>query len=160
MTNAPQTTHSLPDPSKNRLRLWLRLLKANRLIEAELRERLRVSFDTTLPRFDVMSALYRNRDGLKMSELSRMLMVSNGNVTGIVDRLATDGLMIREAVPGDKRAMRVRLTQKGIEAFTQQAAAHESWVSELLGSLDGDTCAHMNAILDDALPTQKELPDD
>ena len=123
--------------SKDHLRLWLRVLKTNRLVEAELRERLRVQFDTTLPRFDVMSALYRNGQGMKMSELSRLLMVSNGNVTGIVDRLTDDGLMRREAVPGDRRAARVRLTEKGRAEFERQAAAHEAWVSELLSGLDG-----------------------
>lgn len=122
--------------SKDRLRLWLRILKVTRTVESELRERLRVEFGTTLPRFDVMSALYRNQHGMKMSELSRMLMVSNGNVTGIVDRLTDDGLMIREAVPGDRRAARVKLTRKGINEFKRQASAHEAWVSELLGGLN------------------------
>lgn len=136
MTPATQTQS---DPaSKTHLRLWLRLLKVNRLVEAELRERLRLNFGTTLPRFDVMSALYRNPEGMKMSELSRMLMVSNGNVTGIVDRLTEDGLMLREAVPGDRRAARVRLTRSGIAEFERQAAAHEIWVSELLGGLGPD----------------------
>lgn len=128
------------DPaSKEHLRLWLRVLKVNRLMETELRERLRIQFGTTLPRFDVMAVLHRNPVGMKMSELSRMLMVSNGNVTGIVDRLTEDGLMLREAVPGDRRAARVRLTKKGIAEFERQAAAHEAWVSELLGGLDADT---------------------
>lgn len=137
--------------SKERVRLWLRVLKINRALETELRERMRINFATTLPRFDVMSALHRNPDGLKMSELSRMLMVSNGNVTGIVDRLTVDGLIIREAVPGDRRAARVRLTPLGIDTFLQQAAAHESWVNELLAGLDGPDCAQANALLSTAL---------
>ncbi len=132
--------------SKERLRLWLRVLKTNRLIEAELRERLRLEFATTLPRFDVMSALYRNPKGMKMSELSRMLMVSNGNVTGIVDRLREDGLLLRESVPGDRRAASVRLTAKGLDEFEKQAAAHEIWVSELLAGLDAENC-HMTSEL-------------
>lgn len=148
MTNAPA--------SKERLRLWLRLIKTQRRIEAELRERLRISFNTTLPRFDVMSALYRNQDGLKMSELSRMLMVSNGNVTGIVDRLCDDGLMQRETVPGDRRANRVRLTAAGVDEFLKQAAAHESWVSELLGGLDAQTSAQIGLLLNGALPDAGE----
>lgn len=144
------------DPvSKERLRLWLRVLKTNRLMEAELRERLRLEFCTTLPRFDVMSALYRNPKGMKMSELSRMLMVSNGNVTGIVDRLREDGHLLREAVPGDRRAARVRLTAKGITEFEKQANAHEGWVSELLAGLSGDDCLHTTELLTQGL-TLKE----
>ena len=125
---------------KQRIRVWLRLLKVHKFVEAELRTRLRREFDTTLPRFDVMSVLYRNRDGLKMSDLSCMLMVSNGNVTGIVDRLALDGLILREAVPGDRRAALARMTSKGRAEFERQATVHEAWVAELLGGLDPDDC--------------------
>jgi len=102
-----------------------------------------VEFGTTLPRFDVMSALCRNPEGLKMSELSRMLMVSNGNVTGIVERLTEDGMTLREAVPGDRRAARVRLTRKGAESFAAQARAHEVWVSALLGGLNAAQSAQV-----------------
>ncbi|SMO74301.1 MarR family winged helix-turn-helix transcriptional regulator [Ruegeria faecimaris] len=128
----------LEDPSKERLRLWLRLLKTTRGIEAALRENLRVEFDTTLPRFDVMAALSRFEDGLKMSEISGALRVSNGNVTGIVDRLADDGLLVRVPVPGDRRAHRVRMTQKGCEEFARQAAAHEAWISDMLGQFSAE----------------------
>ena len=85
--------------SKQRLRLWIRLLRTARAIEAELRERLRKEFAVTLPQFDVMATLSRKKDGMSMTELSRMLMVSNGNVTGIIDRLATEGLVLRRAPP-------------------------------------------------------------
>ena len=125
-----------PDPletsSKERLRLWLRLLKASRSIESTLREKLREEFATTLPRFDVMAALSRYEDGLKMSVLSGVLRVSNGNVTGIVDRLAEDGFLLRVAVPGDRRASLVRLTQRGHEEFARQAEAHEAWIDGML----------------------------
>jgi DNA-binding MarR family transcriptional regulator len=122
--------------SKARLRVWLRILKVSRMIERELRERLRVEFDTTLPRFDVMAALYRVEEGLNMSELSGVLRVSNGNVTGIVDRLVADGLIARIPVEGDRRAMIVRLTTKGRAHFADLAQAHETWVNELLRSVD------------------------
>jgi len=88
------------DLSKTRLRLWLRLLKVSRSIEGQLRENLRTEFDSTLPRFDVLAALYRYPKGMRMSELSGVLKVSNGNVTGIVDRLVNDGAVIRSSVPG------------------------------------------------------------
>lgn len=133
--------------SKQQLRVWLNLLKINRGVEAELRNRLRTEFGTTLPRFDVMSALYRNSAGMIMSELSSMLMVSNGNVTGIVDRLAEDGMILREPVPGDRRAARVRLTPKGFEEFERQAQVHEQWVAELIGGLDSADCAQLLGLL-------------
>jgi len=121
---------------KTRLRLWLRLLKATRHVENQLRDRLRTEFDTTLPRFDVMAALEKNRAGLKMSDLSRQLMVSNGNVTGIIDRLVDDGLVARQAISGDRRATLVHLTPKGLENFSRMASAHEKWVGALLETLD------------------------
>ena len=124
--------------SKERLRFWLKLLKITSEIEAELRRRLRDDHDTTLPRFDVMAALSRHPEGLKMSDLSGYLKVSNGNVTGIVNRLTEEGLALRVAVPGDKRAQLARMTPKGFEVFVELANAHETWIDELLGGLSQD----------------------
>jgi len=121
--------------SKTHLRLWLKMLKASRLIENELRERLRIDFNTTLPQFDVMAALYRTEAGLKMSKLSGELKVSNGNVTGIIDRLVKDDLVERVPVANDRRAMIVRLSETGNASFTVMAEAHEAWVSELMSSV-------------------------
>ena len=118
--------------SKQRLRLWLRLLLARRAIEAELRERLRVQFAITLPQFDVMAALARKDDGITMTELSRALMVSNGNVTGIIDRLTSRQYVARQASAKDRRRFIVRLTPKGAAQFSVIAKAHEEWVDELL----------------------------
>lgn len=118
--------------SKARLRLWLRLLKLSRRIEGELRENLRTGHATTLPRFDVMAALSRAGKGMKMSELSGALRVSNGNVTGIVDRLVEEGFVVRASVEGDRRASRISLTELGREAFDVQASAHEGWIDEML----------------------------
>ena len=132
--NPVETAGGIKDPatSKARLRLWLKLLKATKHIEGELRENLRVTFDTTLPRFDVMAALYRSEPGLKMSELSSVLRVSNGNVTGIVDRLVDDGIIVRVPVDNDRRATTVRLTKSGRQQFAVMAASHETWVDSLL----------------------------
>ena len=95
-------------PSKDRLRLWIRLLRAAHTIEAELREKLKSEFGSTLPRFDVMSALHRQPDGMLMTDLSRYLLVSNGNVTGIIDRLVSDGFVQRSwghrSLPGSSRS--------------------------------------------------------
>lgn len=131
--------------SKERLRLWLRFLKASRTIEAVLRENLRKEFATTLPRFDVMAALSRFENGLKMSQLSEVLHVSNGNVTGIVDRLSEDGYLVRVPVPGDRRASLVRLTRRGVEEFARQATAHEAWISDLLGDFSAEQAQDIRA---------------
>jgi DNA-binding MarR family transcriptional regulator len=114
------------------LRLWLRLMTCTQLIERAVRARLRDRFGTTLPRFDLMSQLWRYPAGLKMNELSRHLMVTGGNITGIVDPLEKDGLVERTAEPADRRAYRVRLTRAGRKAFAEMARAHEEWIVELL----------------------------
>jgi DNA-binding MarR family transcriptional regulator len=124
------------DASKRRLRFWLQLLKATKHVENDIRDRLRREFDTTLPRFDVMAMLHKSGIGLKMSELSAELMVSNGNVTGIIDRLVSDGLVVRVSIKGDRRATLVRLTPRGAVEFADMARVHEGWVSELLAELD------------------------
>lgn len=137
-----------PSPaSKARLRLWLRLLRAQRAVEGRVRERLRDGHDTTLPRFDVLAALHRERAGLRMSALSGVLRVSNGNVTGIVDRLVGDGLVERVAVEGDRRAMVVRLTDAGAAAFEGMAAAHEAWIDELLDGVGAEEAEAISARL-------------
>ncbi|MBN9551046.1 MAG: MarR family transcriptional regulator [Alphaproteobacteria bacterium] len=134
-------------PGKDRLRLWIRLLRASRTIEAELRQRLKKEFDTTLPRFDVMAALYRVPEGMLMSDLSRFLLVSNGNVTGIVDRLVSEGLVTRARRNGDRRTSMVRLTEDGTKSFAAIAAAHESWVGELLGNVSDDEARRLAGML-------------
>ncbi len=124
-------------PAVNRrLRLWIRLLRATRAIEADLRERLRVQFAMTLPQFDVMAALYREEKGMTMTELSRRLMVSNGNVTGIIDRLEAEQYVVRQAPAEDRRSFNVRLAPKGAARFAVVAAAHEQWVDQLLSDFD------------------------
>jgi DNA-binding MarR family transcriptional regulator len=123
---APRST------SKQRLRLWLRLLRAARAIEATLRERLRLRFQITLPQFDVLAALARSESGMTMTALSRMLLVSNGNVTVVIERLVAAGLVSRQTPSGDRRAVQVSLTRRGADQFAEIAAAHEAWVDELL----------------------------
>jgi DNA-binding MarR family transcriptional regulator len=117
------------------LRLWLRLLSCTVRIENKIRLRLRRDFDTTLPRFDLMAQLERSAGGLRMSELSKRLMVSGGNVTGITDQLEREGLVTRTPCPGDRRAFAVKLTETGLKRFRDMAARHELWIVELLGGL-------------------------
>ena len=110
------------------LRLWLRLLTCTQLVEKQVRNNLREQFDTTLPRFDLMAQLQRNPDGLKMNELSRRMMVTGGNVTGITDQLVVEGLVERMDVDGDRRAYCVRLTVQGRKTFADMAKRHEDWI--------------------------------
>jgi len=117
------------------LRIWLRLLTCTQLIERRVRSGLREEFGTTLPRFDLMAQLERHREGLKMNELSRLLMVTGGNITAIVDQLEKEGQVERLDDSADRRAFRIRLTRSGEKSFTEMARAHEQWVVELLGGL-------------------------
>ena len=129
------------------LRLWLRLLTCTQLIEGQVRARLRERYATTLPRFDLMSQLWRYPEGLRMKDLSRHLMVTGGNVTGIVDPLEKEGLVERAAEPADRRAFRVRLTRAGRKAFAEMAAVHEEWIVELLGGLSKKEHAELYKLL-------------
>lgn len=121
--------------SKRRLGAWVRLLGVTRRSERSLREFLRVGHDTTLPRFDVMAALHRRGTGVTMSELSRMLLVSNGNATAVVDRLEDAGLVRRSPSETDRRTVFVALTPKGLAAFERLAAEHEAEVDRLFSGL-------------------------
>ncbi len=129
------------------LRLWLRLLTCTQIVEKQLRTRLRERFDTTLPRFDLMAQLERAPDGLKMNELSRRMMVTGGNVTGITDQLVAEGLVDRVDVAGDRRAYRVRLTPKGRKLFHDMAHQHENWIVEAFAGLSERDIATLHKLL-------------
>jgi DNA-binding MarR family transcriptional regulator len=125
------------------LKLWLRLLACTTQVETEIRRRLRSRFGISLARFDFMAQLYRHRQGLKMKALSRCLMVTGGNVTGLTDELERDELVRRKPDPADRRSSLVRLTPKGRRTFETMAKEHERWILELLGSLDAATVQHL-----------------
>ncbi len=129
------------------LRLWLRLLTCTQLIERNIRSALREKFDTTLPRFDLMAQLERAPKGLKMNELSRRLMVTGGNITGITDQLVNEGLVERMSVEGDRRAYLVRLTPAGRASFETMAHEHETWITQAFAGLGEKDMAQLHKLL-------------
>jgi DNA-binding MarR family transcriptional regulator len=131
------------------LRLWLRLLSCSTLIENHIRQGLQREFSTTLPRFDLMAQLERCPEGLKMGELSKRLMVTGGNVTGITDLLEKEGLVARVVDPQDRRAFRVKLTPGGQRLFKKMAAEHERWVIDLLEGLPAKGKQQLAGLLND-----------
>jgi len=141
--NAPQLNGSVMTDMEVRahadhhasLRLWLRLLSCTTRMEDTIRQRLREQFGITLPRFDLMAQLEREPQGLSMSELSRRMMVTGGNVTSIVDQLEKEQLVQRHTQIADRRSFTVRLTDAGRTAFAAMAQAHEGWVVALLSPL-------------------------
>jgi len=136
---------TLTSDDRLELRIWLRLLTCTNLIERVVRRRLRRDFGITLPRFDLLAQLDRAPGGLTMGELSRRMMVSNGNVTSLIDRLVAEGMVERRPVPGDRRAQLVRLSPAGKRAFDTMTPAHKAWINDLLGGLDRK---EMRALLD------------
>ncbi len=134
-------------PTKDTLRLWLRALSFTSMVEQRIRSLLHADFDVTLPRFDVMAALYDAPAGLSMGEVSRRLMVSNGNVTGIVERLEREGLVWRRINPDDRRSQLVRLTDSGRTTFEEMAEAHERWVASMLSGLSEEEVEQLKYLL-------------
>ena len=127
-----------PHDHKDELRLWLRLFACKEVIEGEVRRRLRDTFDVTLPRFDLMSQLYRAPKPMTLGELSQRMMVSNGNVTGLVDRLVEQGLLSRRPSPRDRRAQLVSLTAEGRRFFRAMARANGDWIADMLADVSSD----------------------
>ena len=121
---------------KQELKLWLRLLATTKLMSQEIRRRLRREFGATLPQFDLLAQLYREKDGLRLGELSSRTMVTNGNVTGLVERLEADGTVIRERLEDDKRVTVARLTEAGRTYFEGMAEAHERWIKEMMADVE------------------------
>ncbi|QPM90904.1 MarR family winged helix-turn-helix transcriptional regulator [Pseudooceanicola algae] len=146
-----QTRHEINDDglARHRLRLWLQMLKATRCVEGQLRERLRSGYETTLPRFDVLAALHAAPEGMKMSELSQHLVVSNGNVTGVVDRLVAEGLVERQNLASDRRAFLVRITEKGRALMDEMTAEHLTWIDEMFRDVsEADAARGISIMLD------------
>ena len=136
-----------PSEHPEELRLWLRMLTCTQIIEKQVRSQLRAQFDTTLPRFDLMAQLEREPEGMRMNELSRRMMVTGGNITGITDQLEAEGLVERAEVEGDRRAYLVRLTPKGRQQFNAMAQAHEAWIVDAFASLSARDIQTLHALL-------------
>ena len=128
--------HDPMDSKKQELRVWLRLLSTTKLISQEIRRRLRAEFGATLPQFDLLAQLYREPEGLRLGEISKRTMVTNGNITGLVARLEEDGLVYRETPGDDRRVTVARLTEAGQLAFAEMARVHELWIQELMVDID------------------------
>lgn len=135
MPDTPDLESRIVPEDHRDLRLWLRMLTCCNLIESEIRSRLRTDYETTLPRFDLMAQLLRTPGGMKMSELSRHMMVTNGNITGITDQLEKEGLVERVKVASDRRSSLIKLTRKGKRSFRKMAQAHEQWVQSIFSGL-------------------------
>ena len=129
------------------LRIWLRLLTSSQLIEKNVRGRFRTEFDTTLPRFDVMAALARVPEGQTMGDVSNWLLVSSGNITGIISRLEEDGYVTRTRSSGDRRSHLVRLSSKGRKEFERMSLAHEKWIRNMFSGISRKEMATLDELL-------------
>lgn len=136
---APADLEAVARGGKAELRLWLRLLSTTNIISGQIRRRLREKFDITLPAFDLMAQLEREPDGLRLGELSRRMMVTNGNLTGLVERLVQEGLVLRETDPQDRRAFNVRLSRAGRAKFAAYARENERLVLALFEDVEPET---------------------
>ena len=137
----------LPEDHGDEIRLWLRLLTCTTLIEGEVRNRLRKRFDVTLPRFDLMAQLDKTPEGMTLSDVSKRMMVSNGNVTGLVERLAESGHIDRRTSSSDRRVQYINLTKTGRAEFRRMAAEHETWISEIFSDLTKKDVADLMRLL-------------
>jgi len=146
--------------AQQRLRLWLQMLKATRSVEGELRNQLRKSHDTTLPRFDVLATLLANPEGMKMSDLSQRLMVSNGNVTSIVNRLVKNGLVDRTNLESDRRAFLAKITPKGHDFVTEVVQEHLGWINDIFEDVTKADAARGISIMLDIRHKKQTPPED
>jgi len=135
MDDAEAIVRHEPEGRKAELRLWLRLLTTTNLVSNEIRRRLRAEFNVTLPQFDLLSQLERESGGLRLSDLSKRMMVTPGNLTGLVDRLVAEGQIAREQMPDDRRVVMVRMTDQGRREFSRMARAHQHWLAAMFSGL-------------------------
>ena len=147
MSAPEQETKNEDSHNKAAIRTWLRLLSCETVIEQKLRTLFRTEFSVTLPQFDVLSELERTGKPMTMSELSIGLMVSNGNVTGVIDRLERNGLVTRTRAKHDRRIQYIELTVQGRKDFNNMAQHHEGWVGDILDKLSDEDMSHLQELL-------------
>lgn len=140
--------------SKESIRTWLRLLSCEAVVEQRLRRRFRENFSVTLPQFDVLSELERAGKPLAMSALSKELMVSNGNITGVVDRLEKSGMVTRTRPDHDRRIQNIALSEAGAREFRRMARQHEGWLAQLFSDLTLKDMGELQKLL---LKTRKSV---
>lgn len=133
--DTPDLESRLSAEDQSEMRLWLRMLSCTTLIENEIRSRLRREFKTTLPRFEMMAQLYERPEGMRMTELSRRMLVTNGNVTGITDQLEKEGFVERHRQAHDRRSSLLRLTTQGRKQYQTMAAAYQDWLGAFFAPL-------------------------
>ncbi|WP_312858708.1 MarR family transcriptional regulator [Rhizobium sp. G21] len=136
------------ESAKQELRVWLRMLSTTKLVTQEIRRRLRAEFGATLPQFDLLAQLYREPEGLRLGEISKRTMVTNGNITGLVERLEADGLLVRETPGDDRRVTVARLTEQGRKTFAEMARVHETWLGEMMADVDKEIFPALNHSID------------
>jgi DNA-binding MarR family transcriptional regulator len=130
--------------TRNNVSLWVRLLESHNLLLGEIRRRLADA--ATMPRFDLLANLERE-DGQTLAALSRRMLVTAGNLTGLVDRAERDGVVERRADPRDRRLSRVYLTAKGRELIQALLPVHADHVAELLHGLDASERRELRRLL-------------
>jgi DNA-binding MarR family transcriptional regulator len=146
-SNAPAAA-AAPRADHVEIRIWLRLLACANRIETALQRRIVSAFGISLARFDLLAQLERAGGVLTMTDASKRMMVTNGAVTGLVDRLAQEKFVIREPHPKDRRTIFVRLTEEGRGRFLAMAREHESWTVGLLSGLEAEGKKQLLANLD------------
>lgn len=124
---------------QKKLQLWVRALASSTRVTQILNKRMKQHTPLTLAKFDVLVAIDRTPGGvITMSELSRLLLVSNANTTGMVGRLIKDGFVEKWALPTDRRVYSVAMTSEGRKTLKHAIIIHKGWVDELLGGVPDD----------------------
>ena len=122
---------SLPEHSYHR-RAWLALLRCFSRIERELMQFIAQKYDSSLPRYDVLTALAMSDNGLTMGQLATVLEVSKGNITGVVMRLKSDGLVKKATSLEDRRVQSVTISRQGRRLWEEMHEDYDRIIDELL----------------------------
>lgn len=145
---APPPRRPESSPRHLSVRTWLRLYACSNLIEQQIQQKLRAQYSTSLARFDFLAQLVRQPEGMKMNVLSKKLMVSGGNITGLTDQLVKEGLVIRQDDPNDRRSYLLICTLEGQREFAEMAKSHETWITEIMQDLGAPEIEQLYASLD------------
>lgn len=130
-------------------RLMNRMTAISSQLTHELNYRMKQELELSLAKYEVLLAIDRSENGqVTMSNLSRKLLVSNANMTGMTSRLQIDGFVEKKALASDRRIFSVALTETGKRILQNAEIKHRIWVNELTAPLNAEEIGILNALFD------------
>ena len=123
----------MPEPRADdiAIRVWFRLLRLESRLAAAVSERLK-AIGLSVPQCDVLTTL-TEEEGISQQALAKRLYVTKGNISGLLDRLESAGMVERRSTAADRRQYEIHLTAAGREAALRAIGIQHALIRATIG---------------------------